>query len=234
MAKHLKIATVACAGVVASGLAVADYVAGDGRSGARHDEAVVVAVAPPQHMPRVDPAVNPIPSLPNSPPLPQRAPDIPSIDMASAKDSASTTQDAKPNSFGDAASIAVASRPTLVRSGPSETAAMLYGFPAGREVRVMGTEAGFAQIKDVESGAQGWVEKSALASGMLTASIEPRPARSAPVRQARAEIDGPKPVTEIEGERHNPRLPDGALEDAVDNGSKTNFAGLLRRGFGAN
>ena len=227
MAKNLKIATVACAGVVASGLAMAGYIAADPHSDG-NVTSVALAVAPPQPMLGADPAADLAPSLPQTPPLPQRAPNIPSIDMASAAQAV-----AKPTGLGDAASIAVASRPMSVRAGPSEMAAMLYGFPAGRKVRVIGTEAGFAQIKDVESGAQGWVEKTALASGMLTASIEPRPAR---VRQAKAEIDTPKPVTGIPAKtNYRPMMLGGGESDSsAPRGPKTNFAGFLHKAFGRN
>lgn len=214
MAKNLKIVTVACAGVVAGGLVMMGQVAGDAQSGARHETAVALAVAPPQHMPGADPAVDLAPSLPHTPPLPQRAPDIPTIDMAGATD-------------------AVASRPTSVRSGPSETAPMMYGFPAGRAVRVIGSDGAFAHIQDVESGADGWIEKDALASSMLTASIAPRAAR---VRQAKAEIDTPNPVTGIPKTEYRPMLLGGGSDSAssAKRSGGANFAGFVRRGFGHN
>src|SRR5262245_37114635 len=56
----------------------------------------------------------------------------------------------------------VTNRAVQVLAAPSSSASILYGFPAGRPVRVIGEEAGFAQIQDMKSSATGWVEQLAL------------------------------------------------------------------------
>jgi hypothetical protein len=59
--------------------------------------------------------------------------------------------------------ILVTKRPVEVLAGPSSSAAVLYGFPAGRPFRLIGRDAGFAQIQDLKSGATGWIDQAALA-----------------------------------------------------------------------
>ncbi len=58
--------------------------------------------------------------------------------------------------------VRVLEKSAIVRAGPSEEAAMLFGFPYGRELRVLSREAGFAEIVDLRSGATGWISEDAL------------------------------------------------------------------------
>lgn len=220
MSKLLKVVTVASMAALVGGVAVttADFGA-DTQSQAKQDRSVILALAPPHRTLTTDPAVDLVPSLPKTPPLPQRAP-IPTIDMASEKNAASEMDKA------------VMAKTAMIRAGASESAPALYGFPAGRTLRVVAMKDGFAQVEDVRSGADGWVEQSALASNMMTASVEPNP-----VRQAKADIDTPKPVTGIpKEERYTPMLLGGgdSRTAARPTGSRTNFASFVRRGFGAN
>jgi hypothetical protein len=228
MAKLLKIVTVASTAVLVGGFAAATIDRGvETQSVARQDGSVILAVAPP-HTPTTEPAVDLAPSLPNTPPLPQRAPKVPALNMASAGD------DPISRKLDEAMDRAVISKPTEVRSGPSEDAPMLYAFPAGRELRVVSINDGFAQIEDVRSGADGWVARSALASNMMTASIEH--AKPKPVRQAKAEIETPGPVRGIPNKEWTPMLLGGGESNraARPTGSGANFASFVRRGFGAN
>ncbi len=222
MTKFLKFATLACAGLTAGGLAAGGLAVthGDNAQTTRNG-AVTVAVAPPHALPGTDPTTDLAPSLPNSPPLPQRTPRVAPVDVAGAK----------PSTFAAAAEIVVSAKPTAVRAGPSEAAPMLYGFPAGRELREIGRDGDFVHVADVESGAHGWIEKTALASNMLTASIAPKQAK--PMKQAAAEIDTPKPVTAIpETTKYRPMMLGGESgTHARSSGSKTNFAAFLNRAF---
>lgn len=229
MAKLLKIVTVASTAVLVGGFAAATIDRGDeAQSVARQDGSVILAVAPPHHTPTTDPAVDLAPSLPNTPPLPQRAPKVPALNMASAGD------DPIARKLDEAIERAIISKPTEVRSGPSEDAPMLYAFPTGRELRVVSINDGFAQIEDVRSGADGWVARSALASNMMTASIEH--AKPNPVRQAKADIETPEPVRGIPKKEWTPMLLGGGESNraARPTGSGANFASFVRRGFGAN
>jgi hypothetical protein len=72
----------------------------------------------------------------------------------------------------------------VVRAGPSEDAAMLFGFPFGRTLRVVSREAGFAEVEDVASKQKGWIAESALASEDLASQ---RKSRSAPYAAARSD-----------------------------------------------
>jgi hypothetical protein len=58
--------------------------------------------------------------------------------------------------------ILVSRRPFEVLAGPSSSASVMYGFPAGRRFRLIGREAGFAQIQDLKSGATGWIDEASL------------------------------------------------------------------------
>lgn len=73
----------------------------------------------------------------------------------------------------------VTTRLTSIHLGPSATASVLYAFPTGRRLRVVGREAGFARIEDLQSKATGWVDESLLAPISATASVKPT-APSAP------------------------------------------------------
>jgi len=59
--------------------------------------------------------------------------------------------------------ILVSRQPIAMLASPSSSAPTLYGFPAGRPFRVIGHSGGFAQIKDLRSGASGWIDEAALA-----------------------------------------------------------------------
>ena len=75
--------------------------------------------------------------------------------------------------------ILVSRQPVAMLASPSSSAPTLYGFPAGRPFRVIGHQAGFAQIKDLRSGATGWIDEAALApppnSPAVSTPSQPRP-----------------------------------------------------------
>jgi hypothetical protein len=73
--------------------------------------------------------------------------------------------------------ILTTNRPVEVRAGPSASASVLYGFPAGRPFRLMGREAGFAHIQDLHSTATGWIDETAVGQ---PSSVETTSAPSAP------------------------------------------------------
>src|SRR5262245_50272152 len=58
--------------------------------------------------------------------------------------------------------ILVINRPVEVLASPSSSASPLYGFPAGRSVRLIGRDGGFARIQDLNSSATGWIDNTAL------------------------------------------------------------------------
>ena len=67
--------------------------------------------------------------------------------------------------------ILVTKRPVEVLAGPSSSASVLYGFPAGRPLRLIGRDAGFAQIQDLKSSATGWIDETALAQRRLRGGL---------------------------------------------------------------
>ena len=229
MAKLLKSVTVASTAVLLGGFAVGTVDSDDAmQSMARPDNTVILAVAPlPPGTITTEPTVDLVPSLPNTPPVPERAPKVAPLNMARAAD------DPIARKLKESMERAVISQPTVVRSAPAEDAPMLYAFPKGRELRIVSRDDEFVRIEDVRSGADGWVGKSALASNMLTASIEPK---VKPIRQAKAAIETPKPVTGIPKKEWTPMLLGGGGSESASrpSGSGTNFASFVRRGFGAN
>jgi hypothetical protein len=92
-----------------------------------------------------------------------------------------TTGPTEPTEPTGSGMILVSKRPVTVLAGPSSSASVLYGFPAGRSFRLTGRKAGFAQIQDLKSSATGWIEETALAQSSLvpaTSASEPKPAPS--------------------------------------------------------
>jgi hypothetical protein len=147
--------------------------------------------------------------------------------------------------IGEAAVIKVLARPIPVLAGPSSSAAMLYGFPAGRPLRVLGYDSGFAQIVDLKTGAQGWIDEMALASDTLRAavgpeskpakhnkaqpiaSIDPDPKLAKSNRRATAQLE--TPTTTAPDQKRNRRLFGGLKRaDSRDSG----FSSFLTRAFG--
>ena len=75
--------------------------------------------------------------------------------------------------------ILVSKQPIGLLASPSSSASVLYGFPAGRPFRVIGRDGGFAHIKDLQSGANGWIDEAALApppnAPVSSAPPQPKP-----------------------------------------------------------
>jgi SH3-like domain-containing protein len=79
--------------------------------------------------------------------------------------------------------VKVSQSAATVRAGPSSESTMLFGFPYGRELRVMSREQGWVQIMDPGSKQVGWVEESAVTpSG---AEQQQEAANQAPQRASR-------------------------------------------------
>ena len=95
----------------------------------------------------------------------------------------------------DPGMVLVSRRSVEVLSGPSSSAVVMYGFPAGRSFRVIGREGSFTQIQDVESGAKGWIDEAALAPPPRMPDVS-APSRSKPDAVSRTRATGsadPKP-----------------------------------------
>lgn len=90
----------------------------------------------------------------------------------------------------DEGMILVSRRPVEVLSDSSATASVMYGFPAGRQFRVIGRQGDFAQIKDVVSGASGWINAAALAEPPSVPSAT-APSRSQPGTAGRTHVTEP-------------------------------------------
>ena len=80
-----------------------------------------------------------------------------------------------------------------IYGSPSPSAPVLYAFPAGRQLRVIEREGGFARIKDLQSGATGWADERIL-PGAATAARTP--ATSAPSASTEFSADGSDPAAE--------------------------------------
>jgi len=141
---------------------------------------------------------------------------------------------AKPRGAEGSGMILVSKRPIEMLAGPSSSAAVLYGFPAGRPFRVIGRNAGFAQIQDVKSGASGWIDEAALASSPEpTASglSEPKPA----ISNQRATTASPDPKPQATKEDRPAPVETGtatADQDPVQTPKRSGFFGLGGNGDG--
>ncbi|MGH6865862.1 MAG: hypothetical protein ACREDO_06800 [Methyloceanibacter sp.] len=158
---------------------------------------VQLALAPAGNaVPKQEPSVERTPRITSTPPPPTRAPKTspPPLQLASTSDapqSSATNESPGEINANAAGELQVAARPSVVRAGPSESAPMLYGFPAGRQVRVASEQQGFVDIVDVESGAQGWMQQGDVAAKVVMASTEPEPAGLRPYRNAAADFERP-------------------------------------------
>ena len=115
-----------------------------------------------------------------TPPATQEAATSPSEPVTPAGEAGDAAQPTEPP-LPDESTILVARRPVELLAGPSPSATVMYGFPAGRPFRVIGQEGGYVQIRDEKSGASGWIDKTALAAPpprvpVVTTRSRPKPA----------------------------------------------------------
>lgn len=81
--------------------------------------------------------------------------------------------------------VRVARPGAKVVSGPSDEATMLFGFPEGRELRVLSRQPGWVQIMDPESQQAGWITESSLAPVAAEKKNEKQKEAAAPQRRNR-------------------------------------------------
>ena len=134
--------------------------------------------------------------------------------------------DSSISQLADGGKILVSKQTIAVLAGPSPTAATMYGFPAGRPFRVIGREAGFVQIRDVKSGASGWIEETAL----VPAPRAPSVAAAAPATQHAKAKTAPTKVT---NKPAKPRTPaavetETAAAEPAPKRRRGLFSGLFR------
>jgi hypothetical protein len=155
--------------------------------------------------------------------------------QAGAQEGAEETTGALPQEtspIGDQASgagtILVTKRPVEVLAGPSSSASVLYGFPAGRPFRLIGRDAGFAQIQDLKSSATGWIDESALAQP------SPGQAASIPSEQALVPGDENAAAASIKQEVGKPTPEQGVVQRrGRTNGRQGPLSGFLGGLFGS-
>jgi hypothetical protein len=90
--------------------------------------------------------------------------------------------------------ILITTRQSPIYGSPSASASVLYAFPAGRRLRVVGREGDFVRIKDVQSGATGWADARTLAPSSAAAANTPT-ALSTPSASAEPSTDGSEAPT---------------------------------------
>jgi uncharacterized protein YraI len=168
----------------------------------------------------------------------------PSEQGAAAQGSAQATgPDQHPQ--GQSEMVRVSGSPATMRSGPSDSAPMLFAFPEGRELRVMSRQPGWVQVIDPGSKQSGWIAEASLA----TSGAGGQQQQAADAALQRRSRDAPPPAYDsAEGPPPGARgawlpweedmgPPDG-LEEPEDRprgrGHRHNggFAGILRRAFG--
>ncbi|MGH6833683.1 MAG: SH3 domain-containing protein [Methyloceanibacter sp.] len=147
---------------------------------------------------------------------------------------------AKPSGAGQeheqGESVRVARPDTKVLAGPSDEAAMLFGFPEGRELRVLSREPGWVRIIDPGSKQVGWIAESSLAPASAEqqqAAAPQRPNRAASPGVAKnAKMDGAWSLGEEDiGPPDEVAEPQGCPRKWGRRGGR--FAGALRRALGA-
>jgi hypothetical protein len=211
----------------------------DAVDGVAKSQEAVVMIAPPSDSDDTTGSLSPPTSIPTPAPA---APVTPS--------------DGADGSAGGSGEIQVTTRLSSIHGSPSASAPVLYAFPAGRQLRVVSREAGFARIEDVQSGATGWVDERLLAPSSTaavkpaapgtpsvstepepaeetqetTTAAQPPPAPTAPVRRTvtTTEIPPPAPPTKQTAKR-NQR---GLFGDTKRANRDPEFPSFLRRAFG--
>lgn len=142
---------------------------GDVRKNPAPENVVILGVAsPPEENFGRPPEVDFTSSLPSSARNPSSAPTT-----ASTEAPKTAGEKLSYDGIEEPGRIQVAAQPTEVLAWPASSAPMLYGYPAGRPLRVIGHFENFVRIEDVKSGAWGWVEKSALVTPLRVVSKNP-------------------------------------------------------------
>jgi SH3-like domain-containing protein len=145
---------------------------------------------------------------------------------------------------GQSEMVKVIGSPATMRSGPSDSAPMLFGFPEGRELRVMSRQPGWVQVIDPGSKQSGWIAEASLATA--GAGGQQQQAATAPAQRPSRDAEQPG-YDSAEGPPPGAREawlpwdedmgpPDG-IEEPEDRprgrGHRHGgFAGILRRAFG--
>ena len=164
----------------------------------------VAAPPPPAPTPPVDSAESPIKTPPPAPEsgAPNEQQSTAPNDQEPTGEAAGQTEQGN-ETVGDAGQpesagsgpILVSKHPIAMLASPSSSAPTLYGFPAGRPFHVIGHNGGFAQIKDLRSGATGWIDEAALApapgSPAVSSPSQPKPVAAS--RKSAEPSTAPKP-----------------------------------------
>jgi uncharacterized protein YgiM (DUF1202 family) len=145
---------------------------------------------------------------------------------------------------GQSEMVKVTGSPATMRSGPSDSAPMLFAFPEGREFRVMSRQSGWVQVTDPGSKQSGWIAEASLA----TAGARGQQQQAADIGLQRRSRDAPPPAYDsAEGPPPGARGawlpwdedigPPSGVEEPEDRprgrGHRHGgFAGILRRAFG--
>jgi hypothetical protein len=171
------------------------------------------------------PAVQPAESIPKPQPAPETAtpkPQPPAQETATAPnqqveqtgEAVEQTEQAGQPELPDAGTILVSRRSVEVLSGPSASASSMYGFPAGRQFRVIGREGSFIQIKDVVSGASGWIDEAGLAPPPRMPDVS-APSQSRPAAGTR--VTGPAdPKPKATRKAGQATVPEAVAEQPVE------------------
>ena len=164
----------------------------------------VAAPPPPAPSPPVETAESPIKTPPAAPEsgAPNEQQSTAPNDQEPTGEAAGQTEQGN-ETVGDAGQpesagsgpILVSRQPIAMLASPSSSAPILYGFPAGRPFHVIGHNGGFAQIKDLRSGATGWIDEAALApapgSPAVSSPSQPKPVAAS--RKSAEPSTAPKP-----------------------------------------
>ena len=144
--------------------------------------------------------------------------------------------------------VQIAGYTTVVRAEPTTTSPVLFAYAAGRPLRVIAREGGFARVQDLGSGQYGWVKDSALApftggyrqredvapQPQVVASVAPAsvPAQVATPQVPASQATTPKAIAAkaVSAKRIQPPRPDPAKKGmvAVAEPGQRGFFGMRR------
>ncbi len=108
--------------------------------------------------------------------------------------------------------VQIAGYTTVVRAEPTTASPVLFAYAAGRPLRVIAREGGFARVQDLGSGQYGWVKESALApftgGYRQREDVAPQPqvVASAAPASVPAQVATPQvPASQATGQRRSPQ-----------------------------
>ncbi len=150
------------------------------------------------------------------------------VDQAGVPGTGGAVEQAEPPGPGGSGMILVSKGSIQMLASPSSSAPVMYGFPAGRPFRLIGRDGSFAQIRDLKSGASGWIDEAAVEPPPRApaVSVPSKPKSVAGKQKPAAASADSKPKATKKGTQPTAETEVAAEPDPVQTGKRPGFFGL--------